>query len=355
MILVNGSPQGFFASSRGLRQGDPLSPYLFLLCAEGFSKLLKSASQNGSIQGVAAACKGPKLTHLFFADDSMLFCRARREDCNTLVEILDNYEKASGQVVNTDKSSIMFSSNTSNEDKLTTMNILNVHKHMIHDNYLGLPLLFGRNKKREFRALKERIGSRIQSWGGKLLSSAGKGLLIQTVAQAILLYVMSCFKLSKGFCHEINMLMATYWWGDSDSKRRIHWKSWDSLCCSKLDGGLGFKDFESFNLALLAKQWWRIMSNEDSVSYKVLKGKYFPNSSPRSVMRRPSSSFLWSSFLEGRKVFEEGACWRVGDGKQIEVWVDAWLNKPPEYRATKPSQTPTPLKVVALINEDNRS
>ena len=175
------------------------------------------------------------------------------------------------------------------------------------------------------------------------------------MAQAIPLYVMSCFKLPKGFCHEINMLMATYWWGDSDSKRRIHWKNWDSLCCSKLDGGLGFKDFESFNLALLAKQWWRIMSNEDSVSYKVLKGKYFPNSSPRSVLRRPSSSFLWSSFLEERKVFEEGACWRVGDGKQIEVWVDAWLNKPPEYRATKPSQTPTPLKVVALINEDNRS
>ena len=175
------------------------------------------------------------------------------------------------------------------------------------------------------------------------------------VALAIPLFVMSCFKLPKSLCHDLNMLMAGYWWGDRDSKRRMHWKNWDSLCCSKLDGGLGFKDIESFNLALLAKQWWSIMNKEDSVSFKVLKGKYFPNSSPRKVLKRPSSSYLWSSLLEGRKVVEEGSCWRVGDGKQIEVWEDAWLNKAPGFKATPPSQTPTPLKVAALINEDNRT
>ena len=69
--------------------------------------------------------------------------------------------------------------------------------------------------------------------------------------------------------------MTGYWWGDRDSNKRIHWKNWDSLYCSKLDRGPGFKDLESFNLALLDKQWWRIINNEDSMSFKVLQGKYF--------------------------------------------------------------------------------
>ena len=107
-----------------------MSPYLSLLCAEGFSKLLKSATQKGLIQGVAAASKGPKISHLFFADDSLLFCRARREECNKLVEILDKHKKASGQVVNTDKFGILFSLNTRNEDKITCMDILNIHRPM---------------------------------------------------------------------------------------------------------------------------------------------------------------------------------------------------------------------------------
>ena len=97
------------------------------------------------------------------------------------------------------------------------------------------------------------------------------------------------------------------------------------------------------------------MHNVDSLSFKILKGKYFPNTSPRSISKCTRSSYLWSSLLEGKKVVEEGASWRMGDGKQIEVWRDAWLNKASEFRATLPSQTPTPLKVAALINEENRS
>ena len=97
------------------------------------------------------------------------------------------------------------------------------------------------------------------------------------------------------------------------------------------------------------------MHNEDSVSFKVLKGKYFPNLSSKSAIKSLSSSYLWCSLLEGKKVVEEGACWRVGDGKQIDVWEDAWLDKAPECKATRPFQTPTPLKVAALINTEDRS
>ena len=88
---------------------------------------------------------------------------------------------------------------------------------------------------------------------------------------------MSCFLLPKSFVHKINMLMAGFWWGDNNGKRKIHWRAWDSLCISKLDKGFGFRDFESFNLALIAKHWWLLIHNENSICFKVLKAKYSPS------------------------------------------------------------------------------
>ena len=96
-VLINGDPKGYFHPSRGLRQGDPISPYLFLLCAEGLHALLTRATVSRQLKGISISRGGPKLTHLFFADDSVLFCRATLVECNTIMEILRKYELASGQ------------------------------------------------------------------------------------------------------------------------------------------------------------------------------------------------------------------------------------------------------------------
>ncbi|XP_075656605.1 uncharacterized protein LOC142626783 [Castanea sativa] len=102
-VLVNGEPHGLFQPNRGLRQGDPLSPYLFILCAEGFHSLIKQAENAGSIRGVSLCKDGPKVSHLFFADDSLLFCRANEHECQAVLEVLEKYEQASGQQINWDK------------------------------------------------------------------------------------------------------------------------------------------------------------------------------------------------------------------------------------------------------------
>ena len=96
-ILVNGSPQGLLKPTRGLQQGDPLFAYFFLFCAEGLRGLLKQAANDAVIRGISLSQGGPRLTHLFFADDSLLFCRAKREECKTLLHILTQYEAMSGQ------------------------------------------------------------------------------------------------------------------------------------------------------------------------------------------------------------------------------------------------------------------
>jgi hypothetical protein len=115
-ILINGTPFGNIHPTRGLRQGDPLSPYLFLLCAEGLSALLHKAEVDGHISRVPIAARGYKLSHLSFADDSMLFCRATFPEWENVMKLLKSYELASGQKLNNCKTSIYFSCNSTRRD-----------------------------------------------------------------------------------------------------------------------------------------------------------------------------------------------------------------------------------------------
>jgi hypothetical protein len=109
---VNGNITDSITPGRGLRQGDPISPYLFLLCAEGFSALIHDAEEKGLISGIKLSPSAPSVNHLLFADDSLLLMEATTSSANTVNSILQAYEAASGQVINRDKSSILFSKNT---------------------------------------------------------------------------------------------------------------------------------------------------------------------------------------------------------------------------------------------------
>lgn len=107
-VLINGSPYGEITPTRGLRQGDPLSPYLFLFCDEVLSQMLRNAERDRQIHGMQLARYCPSITHLLFADDSLFFCRATRSNCEQLASIFTRYEAASGQKINFSKSSIIF-------------------------------------------------------------------------------------------------------------------------------------------------------------------------------------------------------------------------------------------------------
>jgi hypothetical protein len=116
-ILINGGPVGNIQPSRGIRQGDPISPYLFLICAEALSALLQQAGRKGIITGVPTSPRGPRLSHLFFGDDSIIFCKANSVEWRRIMKILDIYEKGSGQKINLLKMSLFFSRNTNQERK----------------------------------------------------------------------------------------------------------------------------------------------------------------------------------------------------------------------------------------------
>jgi hypothetical protein len=172
----------------------------------------------------------------------------------------------------------------------------------------------GASKSKEFEYLKERIWQRIQGWKERLLSKAGKEIMIKAVAQAIPTYAMSCFDLTKSLCDEISSMICRYWWSQQDEKQRCHWIGWDKMTKSKQDGGLGFRDLHVFNMAMLARQSWRLLQNPDSLCCIVLKALYFANTSILHAYAKPGMSYTWRSILKGLEVLKEQIVWRVGTG-----------------------------------------
>ncbi|KAM6583826.1 hypothetical protein CsatB_010828 [Cannabis sativa] len=317
---------GPICPSRGIRQGDPLSPYLFIICAEGLSSLLYKYERNGWIHGCKVANGAPRISHMLFADDSYLYCKATLQEAQRIQELLHKFESASGQQVNFAKSSIFFSLNT---DHPTQMHICNYLHMAVADEgsfYLGLPSTMSRNKTSVLGFLRDKVKKRLQSWEGKFLSKGGKEVLIKSVVQALPSYAMNVFLLPLEISNDIERAMCKFWWKSSqDENKGIHWMAWDKLCLHKRGGGMGFRNLRDFNLSLLGKQGWRMLTRPQSLASRLFKARYFPNGNFLNAQLGSNPSFVWRSILESQSLLKHGIRWCVGDGTRIQITGEPWL------------------------------
>lgn len=298
-IKVNHDVTNVITPSRGLRQ-----------------------ERSKQIQGIKVSRRAPSVNHLLFADDSLLLMKVEDRSMKEVDQILKQYADCSGQVINKDKSASMFSKNTPREKRHATMQILNLNCEAKTEKYLGLPIYIGKSKSKTFAYLKDRIWRKIQGWKERMLSMAGKEILIKTVAQSVPIYAMACFDLTKSLCDQMSTIICKYWWSQMDKENRIRWISWDKLSLRKRDGGLGFRDLYAFNLAMLARQAWRILHNPSSLCARVLSAKYFLDGNILNAKGVCGMSYVWCSILKGVKLLKQGIIWRVGNGNNIDTWID---------------------------------
>jgi hypothetical protein len=227
------------------------------------------------------------------------------------------------------KCSIFFSPNVDVEIKAQICEKLNIMMESISDKYLGLPSMVGLDRTDSFLYLLERIIERLKGWKEKLLSLGGKEILLKAIIQSIPVFAMGVFKIPKQLCKEINDAMASFWWGDIDGQKKMHWFAWWRMCIPKKLGGMGFRDLHSFNLAMLAKQSWRLITNPESLCARVLKVKYYSDGNLLKAGPKKGSSFTWQSIVAGLQTFKRGHIWRIGSGARVNIWEDHWIPNSP--------------------------
>ncbi|KAK6119349.1 hypothetical protein DH2020_046910 [Rehmannia glutinosa] len=353
-FLLNGTQFGYLHPQRGIRQGDPLSPYLFILCSEVFSLILQDLQAAGNIHGLAINKHAPTISHLFFADDTLLFGHASIQEAKYIKYAIQLYESVSGQKINFEKSGILFSPNTQEDIQASISQLLNIPVVSSHGKYLGLPSVIGANKKQVFSSILDRCWSRLQGWKEKQLSQAGRIVLIQSVIQSIPTFAMMCFKLPDGIIEKIHSMSARYLWGGDPEKRAIHWKSWDRLCVSKSHGGLGFRHLRAFNLALLSKQAWRILTCKSSLIARIFKAKYFPHSNILDSKLGHRPSWSWRSIFESVKCLKLGCRKFIKSGSSTKIWDDPWLPHTSDFKVHSPRPINTHFSHVAdLIDHEH--
>ncbi|XP_030503490.1 uncharacterized protein LOC115718807 [Cannabis sativa] len=256
---------GPIVPSRGLRQGVPISPYLFLACAEAFSALIRKFEERKWLHGCKVANGAPSVSHMLFVDDSFLYCKATNGEMNRVLQLLRMFATAMGQHVNFGKSSVFFSTNTSSHLQQAICATLGIHEATEH---------------------------RME-------------VLIKSVVQSLPAYTMNVFLIPVGICQDIERAITKFWWR-SNKNKGIHWLSWDKLTKHKSNGGMGFRDLRDFNLALLAKQGWRLLTCGNSLMGKIYKARYF-------------------SVFETKEFVRAGVRRLVGDGSTVNILSEPWL------------------------------
>ncbi|GKV15257.1 hypothetical protein SLEP1_g26053 [Rubroshorea leprosula] len=272
-VLVNGSPTRQFMVSRGLWQGDPLSPFLFLIIIEGINGLASKAIQNGLLKGMEVGHGGFKVSHLQYANDTLLFGEATEENVWAMKGILRTFELVSRLKINFNKS-LLIGIGVEEEWLHKMAWIMCCKKRNMPFKYLGIPIRGSCRKISFWKPLVEVFHKKLTTWKGRYLSLGGRITLINLVLSSLLVFWMSMYLIPKGTILSLDKIRRRFLWGGVEGDKKINWVKWDTVCMDKELGGLGVKDLRKFNLALLGKWWGRLVNKDDGLWKKVILEKY---------------------------------------------------------------------------------
>lgn len=192
--------------------------------------------------------------------------------------ILNRYENIYGQVINYSKSVVTFSPNTTENARKLICSKLEVREAKSPGKYLGMPMVIGRRKASTFNFLFERVDQKLQAWDKQVISKAGKVVFLKMAVRSIPNFWMNLLQIPVEICEKIERRMNAYWWGNKSANSGIRWMAWEKLCEVNEEGGLDFKKLRDFNVAMLAKQAWRLINNVNPLVTKLMQARYYHNS-----------------------------------------------------------------------------
>ncbi|KAL2235687.1 UNVERIFIED_CONTAM: hypothetical protein Sindi_1300900 [Sesamum indicum] len=321
-VGLNGKPHGFFRGPRGLRQGEPLLPYLFVLVMEvlhlGFLQLIDQEE----LFSYHWKCEAARIFQLGFADDVILFCRVDMDSLRIFKEGLDRFAEWSSLRLNVQKSHLIISRSvqTLREEMLA---LLGFQEGVLPMRYLGLPLISSQLTIADCRPLLLKIDKRIAGWEGTTISYADRVQIIKSVLISLSLYWASTFILPKKVINEIEKRLRPFLWkGTTNSGyAKVAWKD---ICRPKEEGGLGFKDISTLNRALMTKQLCDVIRcDRTSIWVEWLYKGRLQHTSIWTIMDH-GGSWGWRKILRLRMFLRTMVDYRIGDGRNFFLWQDPW-------------------------------
>ncbi|KAJ1691746.1 hypothetical protein LUZ63_015901 [Rhynchospora breviuscula] len=300
---------------RGVRQGDPLSPYVFILAFDFLSRWITRLANYGALKVI----KPGVYPSLFYVDDTILFFKPTEGQAQLLNVVLTAFGSISGLKLNQAKSDLI-TMKTAGSLTQRLASILGCNSVLFPITYLGLPLSNKKLHKHDFQGLIQRLKKKLTGWSAKFFSVAGRLVLVNACLTALPIYFMSVFKIPVSVIKTIDKLRSDFLWhGTSTDQGRMVMVPWCLVTKPKQCGGLGVLDLKTFNLALLSKWMWRWFSPEQFLWKSQLNALYQHRPSIY-----PTNSVLQKVLFQTSFIFQDGLSFSVGNGESVLFWHHNW-------------------------------
>ncbi|CAA7053093.1 unnamed protein product [Microthlaspi erraticum] len=323
-ISVNGELAGFFPGKKGLRQCDSISPYLFIMVMEALSGLLDVAVEQRKIR-LHPQCHDPKITHLLFADDLLIFSDGSRHSLTGIKEVMESFRGLCGLEMNPAKSEIFFGGYFDIEVAVLS-GLVGFKVGSFPTRYLGLPLNPRRITLATLQPFIEKVTSKLQSWTSKTLSFAGKIRLVSSGIYGMVNFWSYVFSLPKMFYAKIDSLCAAFLWNNNTNSARGARVAWKDICRPKMEGGLGIRLLEDFEKVFRLKQIWNLYTNAGSLWVAWVNKYIFGRKGFWLTADSPCFSRAIRSMLQLKPILPEFLRCDLRNGETSSFWYDSWTD-----------------------------
>ncbi|XP_019462933.1 PREDICTED: uncharacterized protein LOC109361856 [Lupinus angustifolius] len=322
-IIVNGNSVGFFKCTRGVRQGDPLSPLLFCLAEDVLSRDILKLVNEKKISTIASPNRMHSPSHVLYADDILIFCKGVKIELLCLKKLVMDYAQVSGQQINTRK--CRFYVINANARKINDISsLLGFVRGSLPFNYLGVPLFKGKPRRYHLQPISDRILAKLATWKGSSLSIMGRVELVRSIIHSMFLYSFHIYKWPASLIDCLDKGIRNFiWYGDIGTRKLVP-VAWSKVCVPISQGGLGLRSIKMLNKATLLHLAWDMRC--DNHDWARLCRNRFGNY--KDPPNRHFKSSIWPGIKESWSITSSNSIWLIGNGENVNFLKENWLGEP---------------------------